>query len=54
MRKPWIRVAAVVAFALPALMCVIAVRLDRSSIGQSLNERRRVRDAQFSNGGFGL
>jgi hypothetical protein len=33
MRKPWIKAAAVVAFALPALTCVIGVRLDRSCIG---------------------
>ncbi len=33
MRKPWIRVlAGIVAFALPALVCVIGMRLDRSSL----------------------
>jgi hypothetical protein len=34
MRKPWIRgLAGIVAFALPALMCVIGMPLDRSSLG---------------------
>lgn len=34
MRKPWIKaLAGFTAFVLPALICLIGVRLDRSSIG---------------------
>lgn len=34
MRNPWMKgIAGVVSFSLPALMCVVGLRLDRSSIG---------------------
>jgi hypothetical protein len=36
MRKPWVRrLAGTVAFTLPALVCAIGMRLDRSSFGHN-------------------
>jgi hypothetical protein len=36
MRTPWVKwLAGIVAFALPAMVCVIGVRLDRSSIAHA-------------------